>query len=71
MKRLQNKYSNVANKRTVLNNRTLGRQVFTNRVKSARALCFFHSLGPRDSKKFKFGHLEGHLVVSAQLKGLG
>ena len=34
------------------------------------ALGFSHSLGPRDSKKSKFSHLEIYLVVLEQLTGL-
>ena len=37
---------------------------------SARALGFSHSLGPRDSKKSKFSHLEIYLVVLEELIGL-
>ena len=50
--------------------RTVGWHCFTKSLKLARALCFSHFLGPRASKKSKFDHLEGHLVVYAQLKGL-
>ena len=34
----------------------------------ARALGFSHSLGPRDSKKSKFSHLEIYIVVLEELK---
>ena len=37
---------------------------------SARAFDFSHSLGPRDSKKSKFSHLEIYLVVLEELTGL-
>ena len=44
-------YSKVSNKRTVFNNRTGGDIILqiTKSLKSARALGFSHSLGPRDS----------------------
>ena len=62
-------YSKVSYKRTVFNNRT-GGDLILQKVKSARALDFSHSLGPRDSKKSKFSHLEIYLVVLEQLTGL-
>ena len=58
-------YSKVSNECAVSNNRTVGWHCFTKSFNSARALCFSHCLGPRDSKKNKFGHLEEHLVVSS------
>ena len=63
-------YSKVSNKRTVFNNRTGGLHYFTKSLMSARALDFSHSLGPKDSKKSKFSHLEIYLVVLEQLTGL-
>ena len=63
-------YSKVSNKRTVFNNRTGGDIILQKKLMSARALGFSHSLGPRDSKKSKFSHLEIYLVVLEQLIGL-
>ena len=47
-----------------------GVTLFYKSLKSARALGFSHSLGPRDSKKSKFIHLNIYLVVLEQLTGL-
>ena len=63
------RYSKISNKRTVFNSRT-GGDYFTKSLKSARALGLSHSLGPRDSKKSKFSHLEVYLVVLEQLTDL-
>ena len=63
-------YSKVSNKRTVFNNGKGGDTYYTKSLKSALALGFSHSLGPRDSKKSKFSHLEIFLGVLEQLTGL-
>ena len=45
---------------------TLGWQCFTKSQKQKREMWFSHSLDPKDSKKSKFDHLEGLLVVLAR-----
>ena len=47
-----------------------GWHYFTKSSMIARALGFSHFLGPRDSKKSKFSHLEIYLWVLEQLTGL-
>ena len=44
----------------------LGWHCFTKSQKPKRAMWFSHSLDPKDSKKPKFDHLEGSLVVLAR-----
>ena len=65
---------NIHTLRSLINVQSLitvqGGQFFTKSLKSAQALSFSHSLGPRDSKMSKFSHLEIYLVVLEQLTGL-